>query len=312
MRTRPLYDYVALLARIGVGVVILAHGWQKIQVGITATSRDFERLRVPAPTAAAIYATFVELLGGVALILGLALPVAGLLLFADMAGAFAFVHAENGVFLVNEGTAENGFELVLVLGVASLLFAAGGAGRFTVDRRLFPRRTEPHPAPPRAPSPASEPPPRPASQSVRESAPEPGPKAASGRTSRKFLGLRRSGKASTKSSDKSSDTAPGGSAGLAADAPGPARPAAGRPAGTTAKDTDTKDTGTKNAGAKDTSNDDTATEDTAEQPRLVSSIVEDTSKDVLVAGRRKRRSAKKPADEAGQAGDEPTEPRTSG
>jgi putative oxidoreductase len=143
MRTRPLYDIVALLARTGVGAVFIAHGWQKIQVGITTTSDQFTALDVPLPTAAAVYSTFVELLGGAALILGLGLPVAGVLLFLDMAGAFAFVNGPNGLFLVDEqGVAQNGFELVLVLGLASLAFAAGGGGRLTLDHRLFSRRED--------------------------------------------------------------------------------------------------------------------------------------------------------------------------
>lgn len=140
MRSRPSYDMVALLGRLGVGFVFLAHGWQKVQVGITATAENFDRMDVPAPTVAAIYATFTELLGGLALVVGLGLPIAGTLLFVDMAGAFIFVHADNGVFLVDQGRPRGGFELVLVLGLASLLFAAGGGGRLTLDHRLFPRR----------------------------------------------------------------------------------------------------------------------------------------------------------------------------
>jgi putative oxidoreductase len=147
MRTRPLYDVVALLARLGVGVVFIAHGWQKIQVGVTATAHSFDHLGVPVPTAAAVYATFVELLGGAALILGLGLPVAGLLLFVDMLGAFIFVNAEHGLFVTDQGVAKEGFELVLVLGLASLLFAVGAGGRLTLDSRIFPRRTAPSESP---------------------------------------------------------------------------------------------------------------------------------------------------------------------
>ncbi|GAB2851897.1 hypothetical protein GCM10027176_63530 [Actinoallomurus bryophytorum] len=139
MRNRPIYDVVALLARCGVGTVFLAHGWQKIQVGVTATGRNLDAMGAPAPTAAAVYSTFVELLGGAALILGLALPVAGTLLFLDMAGALIFVHAKHGIFLVDGGNVRNGFELVLILGLASLVFAAGGGGRLTLDHRLFGR-----------------------------------------------------------------------------------------------------------------------------------------------------------------------------
>jgi putative oxidoreductase len=160
MRTRPLYDVVALLARLGVGIVFIAHGWQKIQVGVTTTARNFGHMGVPVPTASAVYATFVELLGGAALILGLGLPVAGLLLFADMLGAFVFVNAKHGIFVTDQGAAKGGFELVLVLGLASLLFAAGAGGRLTLDSRIFPRRTAPATSkePPGIPAPESVPP----------------------------------------------------------------------------------------------------------------------------------------------------------
>ena len=140
MSTRPLYDAVAFLARLGVGVVFIAHGWQKLDAGVAATGDAFDTAGVPLPTIAAVYATFVEMLGGAALIAGLALPVAGALLFVDMAGAFLFVHADQGLFMVDGQTVKNGYELVLVLGLASLLFAAGGGGRLTVDRWVIARR----------------------------------------------------------------------------------------------------------------------------------------------------------------------------
>ncbi|MEU8124618.1 DoxX family protein [Spirillospora sp. NPDC049024] len=140
MRTRPLYDVVALLARLGVGIVFMAHGWQKIEAGVTATSRSFDSLGVPLPTAAAVYSAFVELLGGAALIAGLGLPVTGVLLFLDMAGAFIFVHADKGLFMVDGKSVQNGYELVVALGLAGLLFAAGGGGRLTVDQWVIAKR----------------------------------------------------------------------------------------------------------------------------------------------------------------------------
>jgi putative oxidoreductase len=90
---------------------------------------------VPAASAAAWFAALVELVGGAALVLGLAVPVAGLLLLIDMIGAFVFVHAGAGLF-VDQG----GYELVLVLGAAALLFAVLGAGRYSVDHLLAGRR----------------------------------------------------------------------------------------------------------------------------------------------------------------------------
>ncbi|TDC62228.1 DoxX family membrane protein [Actinomadura sp. GC306] len=140
MRTRPLYDIAAVLARLGVGVVFMAHGWQKIEAGVTATSRSFDDLGVPLPTAAAVYSAFVELLGGAALIAGLGLPITGALLFLDMAGAFIFVHADRGLFMVDGQNVQNGYELVLALGMISLLFAAGGGGRLTADQWILGKR----------------------------------------------------------------------------------------------------------------------------------------------------------------------------
>ncbi|XRQ12814.1 DoxX family protein [Actinomadura welshii] len=140
MRTRPLYDIAAVLARLGVGVVFMAHGWQKIEAGVTATSRSFDDLGVPLPTAAAVYSAFVELLGGAALIAGLGLPLTGVLLFLDMAGAFIFVHADKGLFMVDGESVRNGYELVLALGMVSLVFAAGGGGRLTADQWIMGKR----------------------------------------------------------------------------------------------------------------------------------------------------------------------------
>ncbi|MGC9670897.1 DoxX family protein [Planosporangium sp. 12N6] len=129
-------DVAILVARIGVGVVFIAHGWQKlVTFGVAGTAASFQRMGVPAPTVSAWYASIVELLGGVALLVGLAVPVAGLLLVLDMLGAYLFVHAGHGI-LVTEG----GGELAIALGAASLLLAAVGAGWFSLDRLIFSRR----------------------------------------------------------------------------------------------------------------------------------------------------------------------------
>ncbi|MGW0607901.1 DoxX family protein [Streptomyces sp. NPDC002644] len=137
----PARDLAVLLARIAVGLVFLAHGWQKLFTnGIDGTAAFFDSVGVPAATAAAWFAALVELVGGAALVLGVAVPVAGLLLLVNMIGAFAFVHAGAGLF-VDQG----GYELVLVLGAAALLLAAVGAGRFSVDHLLAGRRRTPRP-----------------------------------------------------------------------------------------------------------------------------------------------------------------------
>ena len=260
MRARPLYDIVALLARIGIGTVFIAHGWQKVQVGITQTSDQFTAWDVPFPTAAAVYATFVELLGGAALILGLALPVAGVLLFIDMAGAAVFVNGTNGIFLVDEhGVARNGFELALVLGLAGLVFAVpGSAGRVTLDHRLFGRRR----------AATSEP----ASGSAFWPD-EPEPEPAGGRDDQLAIGSH----AESPESPSPSAPSPPSPAGSPAEigTSGSAKPAKpSRPAmpATTGGPT---------------------VAESAASPRLAADIVTGTSRDTLVAGRKKRRSGGK-------------------
>ena len=132
----PARDLATLVTRVAVGVVLFAHGWQKLFTnGIDGTAAFFDEVGVPAASAAAWFAAVVELAGGAALVLGLAVPVVGLVLLVHMIGAFAFVHAGAGLF-VDQG----GYELVLVLGAASLLLAAVGAGRYSVDHLLTGRR----------------------------------------------------------------------------------------------------------------------------------------------------------------------------
>jgi putative oxidoreductase len=118
-----------LFARVALGVIFVAHGWQKLHTkGLDATKAGFEAMDVPAPELSAYYATFVELVGGTALILGVLTPIAGLLLFLDMAGALLTVHLDNGLF-----ASSGGYELVLALGAGSLLIATLGSGKFGLD-----------------------------------------------------------------------------------------------------------------------------------------------------------------------------------
>ena len=118
-----------LIARIGLGIVFIAHGWQKFNdMGVDAVGAGFTKMGVPAPELAAYFATFVELVGGAALLIGAFTAVAGLLLTLDMLGALLLVHIKNGVFVT-----EGGFELVVALGGGALLLAVIGAGKYSVD-----------------------------------------------------------------------------------------------------------------------------------------------------------------------------------
>ncbi|HEY0721544.1 MAG TPA: DoxX family protein [Gammaproteobacteria bacterium] len=94
--------YAALLLRISLGLMFLAHVYLKLFVfGIPGFVGYFASLGLPAIAAYAIIVF--ELLGGIALILGIypsfvALPLAG-----EIIGTIVFVHGANGWLFTNPG-----------------------------------------------------------------------------------------------------------------------------------------------------------------------------------------------------------------
>jgi putative oxidoreductase len=139
IRTLPpsVRDAALLVARLLLGIVLIAHGWQKVVTnGLGATTQAFTGMGVPAAPVSAAYAGVVELVGGALLLVGAGTAVVGVLVVLDMLGAAVLVHIGNGVM-----AADGGWELVGVIGAAALLLAAVGAGRYSVDHALTARRT---------------------------------------------------------------------------------------------------------------------------------------------------------------------------
>lgn len=133
-------DVGLLLTRVLLGVILIAHGWQKLVTnGLEATGTMFAQAGVPLPGVSAGIAGGVELLGGLALLLGALTPLAGLAVTAVLFGAFLFVHAGNGIFV-----SEGGWELVAALAIGAAQLAFVGPGRFSVDHAILrARRTTP-------------------------------------------------------------------------------------------------------------------------------------------------------------------------
>ncbi len=129
-------DGALLITRAVLGVVLVAHGWQKVdEFGLAGTAAGFAQMGVPAPDAAALFAAAAELGGGILLLLGLLTPVAAALVVANMAGAFWFAHRGLEPFV-----GEGGWELVGVLGAGALLVGAVGPGRLSLDHLAFRNR----------------------------------------------------------------------------------------------------------------------------------------------------------------------------
>jgi putative oxidoreductase len=132
-RTTPvLQDAALLIARVAIGVILLAHGLQKfLDYTLDGTAASFSGMGIPAPAAAAVFAATVETVGGAALIIGLVTPVVAALNVLNLLGALVIVHAGKGIF-VDGG----GYELVLALIAGLLVVALLGAGRFSVDHLI--------------------------------------------------------------------------------------------------------------------------------------------------------------------------------
>ena len=122
--------YGPLVLRIVVGIIFAIHGWQKISGGMDGVAGFLGSLSVPLPLFFAYVVTYVEFLGGIALILGIATRVAAQLLAINMVVALFLVHIPNG-FFVSKG----GYEFVLVLLAASVALSLTGPGAFAADSK---------------------------------------------------------------------------------------------------------------------------------------------------------------------------------
>ncbi len=120
------------LIRIVSGFVFVMHGQQKLfEMGVGNVEGWFGSLGIPAPALAALVVSLVELVGGAALIVGAFTRLFGILLAVDMLVALLVFHLPNGFFAAN-----NGVELVLVLGAASLGLVLTGPGALAIDAML--------------------------------------------------------------------------------------------------------------------------------------------------------------------------------
>ena len=129
VRTLLGCDIALLVGRLMLGVVLFAHGWQKLVIkGIGGTYAWFQAMGIPLAIVATSFVTVVEFVGGALLLLGALTRVVVALHILVMIGAAAFVHVSHGLF-----AQDGGWELVGVIAACELILAATGAGRFSID-----------------------------------------------------------------------------------------------------------------------------------------------------------------------------------
>jgi putative oxidoreductase len=130
-----------LLARLGLGVLMIAHAWLEYDFAgrsISGVGQMFTQSGVPLGALAGPANLLLESVGGVAMILGLAVPVVGVLMAVNMAGAWMFVHT-SPLYSMDH----NGPETVIAIGLLSLVLAVVGSGRFGLDHLIL-RRSRSH------------------------------------------------------------------------------------------------------------------------------------------------------------------------
>lgn len=128
LRTAP---YAALLLRIGLGAMFIAHSvWLKLFVfTLPGTAQFFGSIGLAPALAYVVFA--LEAIGGVALILGIATRAVALALIPVLLGA-TWAHAGNGWLFTNQG---GGWEYPLFLTLATAVQALLGPGAFALQAR---------------------------------------------------------------------------------------------------------------------------------------------------------------------------------
>lgn len=125
------------LLRAVVGIVFIAHGYQKLFVyGIHGVAAGFGQTGIPLPLLSAYLVTFTELFGGIALLLGLLTRLAAIPVAFTMLVALLQVHLKGGFFL------PSGFEYVLTLLVSNIALITGGGGAFALDNVIWSKRPQ--------------------------------------------------------------------------------------------------------------------------------------------------------------------------
>ena len=134
-------SWMQLPIRLVIGFGFMAHGWAKFSRGPEGFARLLHQIGVPAPLLTAWAATFLEILGGAAILIGALVTYVSVPLVVMMAVAMFTIHVRYGFSSINTIglTAAGpqfgppGYEVNLLYIAGLLTLIAGGPGAFSVD-----------------------------------------------------------------------------------------------------------------------------------------------------------------------------------
>ena len=147
----PWRQWAPLPLRLIIGYGFMAHGWAKLSRGPEGFARLLEQIGAPLPEATAWVSTFIEILGGLAILVGAFVAAVSIPLIAMMLVAMFTVHLRYGFSAINTiGLTPDGPQFgppgieVNLLYIACLVaLILGGAGPLSIDRLLARRKREP-------------------------------------------------------------------------------------------------------------------------------------------------------------------------
>lgn len=135
-------SYISLILRLAAGMVMLAHGSQKMfglfgGYGFTGTMGFFTQT-VHLPWIIAFTEIMIEFFGAIALLLGLATRLTGIAFTTILLGIVLTSHIQYGFFMNWFGNQKGeGIEyFIIYTAIAASLIISGG-GRFSLDRYIY-------------------------------------------------------------------------------------------------------------------------------------------------------------------------------
>ena len=123
-----LRPYMPLAVRLALGFLLIAHGIDKFDTGLGNVGDAFDGWGVPLPDISATFTAIFEVVGGIALIIGVGTRYVALGMIGILIGAMVFVKFEMGVL--------GGYELDLVYIAGLLSLVATGGGVLSADAAL--------------------------------------------------------------------------------------------------------------------------------------------------------------------------------
>ena len=134
-------QWTTLPLRLVIGFGFVAHGWAKLSRGPEGFAKLLEQIGAPLPELTAWLSTFVEIVGGLAVLAGAFVALVSLPLIVMMLVAMFTVHVRYGFSAINTIglTAEGpqfgppGYEINLLYIAGLLTLILGGAGPLSID-----------------------------------------------------------------------------------------------------------------------------------------------------------------------------------